>query len=311
MKRVLITGASGFIGRSLSNELLNQGYIVAALLRKKSNLLPVDVNQIIICDFNNIIDYSLIFKDIDCLIHLAGRAHIIDKGVKFNLDKFREVNTCLTLNLAKKAAEFGVNRFLFLSSIGVNGNQNNKPFSEIDIPNPQDSYAISKYEAEKGLFRISKDTQLRIVVIRPPLVYGANAPGNFGRLIDFFSTKFLLPLPFGAVNNKRSLVAIDNLVDFIITCMVHKNAENEVFLISDNQDVSTMQLLNKMAKAFDRKLVLLPIPIKFMILLARLIGKRKDAIRLFSSLQIDISKAQKNLNWQPKVTIDEQLSKIP
>ncbi len=307
--RVLLTGATGFIGQALSIELLNQGFNLTVFLRRKSDLFANNVNQVV-GNFSNNTDWSQVLEKIDCVVHLAGKAHVIDKSNKPALDDYKEINTDLTLNLAKESAESGVSRFVFLSSIGVNGNQNNKPFTEDDEPNPQGPYAISKYKAEQGLFKISKKSGMEVVIIRPPLVYGANAPGNFGRLICWAKGNFLLPLPFGAVNNQRSLVAIENLVDFIVTCTFHKNASNEVFLISDNQNLSTTQLLRKIAKAFEKNVFLLPVPVKFMIFTANLLGRRKDAIRLFSSLRVDISKAQKTLNWQPKITIDEQLKKI-
>jgi nucleoside-diphosphate-sugar epimerase len=149
-----------------------------------------------------------------------------------------------------------------------------------------------------------------LVIIRPPLVYGVNAPGNFGRLIHWASKKYPTPLPLGLIKNSRSLVAIDNLVDFIILCIKHKKASNEIFLISDGEDLSTAQLLKKLTNAFDKKVVLLPVPTGLMIFIAGLIGKKADATRLFSSLQVDISKAQKLLNWNAVVTMDEQLNKI-
>ena len=307
--RVLLTGATGFIGQALSIELLNQGFNLTVFLRKKNDLFANNVNQVV-GNFSNNTDWSQVLEKIDCVVHLAGKAHVIDKSNKSTMDDYKEINTDLTLKLAKESAESGVTRFVFLSSILVNGNQNNKPFTEDDEPNPQGPYAISKYKAEQGLFKISKKSGMEVVIIRPPLVYGANALGNFGRLLSWAKAKFLLPLPFGAVDNQRSLVAIENLVDFIVTCTFHKNASNEVFLISDNQNLSTTQLLRKIAKAFEKKVFLLPVPVKFMIFTANLLGRRKDAIRLFSSLRVDISKAQKTLNWQPKITIDEQLKKI-
>ncbi len=310
MINVLVTGATGFIGQALSIELLNQGFNLTVALRKKSNFFPDNVNQVIIGNFSSNTDWSQILEKIECVVHLAGKAHVIDKSKESILDEFKKINTDLTLNLAKQSAEAGVKRFVFLSSIRVNGNQNNKPFTESDKPNPQEPYAISKYEAERGLSKISKKSSMEVVIIRPPLVYGPNAPGNFGRLVSWAKAKFLLPLPLGAVNNRRSLVAIDNLVDFIITCTTHDDAANEIFLISDNQDLSTTQLLRKIAKSFDKRVLLLPIPISLMIFVANFLGKKGDAIRLFSSLQVDSSKAQKILGWKSKTTIDAQLTKI-
>ena len=307
---ILLTGATGFIGQALVLELLQQGFFLTIVLRKKSNLFADNINQIIVGDLNNDIDWSSILNKIDCIIHLAGKAHVIDKSKASALDEFRKINTELTLNLAKQAVAAGVERFIFLSSIGVNGNQNNQPFLEIDIPNPQEPYAISKYEAEQGLLKLAQNSSLEVVIIRPPLVYGNNAPGNFGRLIQWVNSKFILPLPLGAVNNARSLVAIDNLVSFIIICTLHFKAANEIFLISDNDNLSTTQLLKKIAKAFNKKALLLPVPVSWMIFVAKLLGKEVDAVRLFSSLIVDSSKARDLLDWHPVTTMDEQLCKI-
>ena len=308
--KILLTGATGFISKKLIQELLNKDFELSTILRNRVDHCPNKVKQFVVGDFTRDIDYSNALIGIDCVIHLAGKAHVIDKNKASVLDGFRLINTDLTLNLARQAAVAGVNRFVFLSSIRVNGNQNAEPFLESDDPNPQEPYAISKHEAEQGLFKLAKETDLEVVIIRPTLVYGANAPGNFGRLISWASKKYPIPLPLGLVGNSRSLVAIDNLVDFIITCVTHKNAANEVFLISDREDLSTTQLLRKIAKTFDKKVFLLPVPVGLMIFMAGLLGRRADAIRLFSSLRVDSSKAKELLGWDPKITMDEQLLKI-
>jgi nucleoside-diphosphate-sugar epimerase len=308
--KVLLTGATGFIGQALVAELIRQSFSISIAVRQKRNLFPDEVKQFVVRNFESDSDFSASLTGVDCVIHLAGKAHVIDKNKASVLDEFRLINTDLTLSLASQAAAAGVNRFIFLSSIGVNGNQNTKPFLESDTHNPQEPYAISKYEAEQGLFKLAEETDMKVVIIRPPLVYGANAPGNFGRLMDWVSKKHPMPLPLGLVNNSRSLVAIDNLVDFIIICATHKNATNEVFLISDRGDLSTTQLLRKIAKAFGKKVFLLPVPVQLMIFMAGLLGRKVDAIRLFSSLQVDSSKAKELLNWNPKITMDEQLLKI-
>jgi len=308
--KILLTGATGFIGKKLIQELSNKNFELSVILRHKTDYLPGAIKQFVIGDFAKHADYSNALTDIDCVIHLAGKAHVVDKSKASVLDEFRLINADLSLNIAKQAAAAGVNRFVFLSSIGVNGNQNIKPFLESDAPNPQEPYAISKHEAEQKLFKLAKETDMGVVIIRPPLVYGANAPGNFGRLMSWASKKYPIPLPLGLVGNSRSLVAIDNLIDFIITCVTHKNAANEVFLISDREDLSTTQLLRKIAKAFNKKIFLPPIPVQLMIFVAGLLGRRADAIRLFSSLRVDSSKAKELLNWDPKITMDEQLLKI-
>ena len=308
--KILLTGATGFIGKALVTELTQQNFHISIAVRQKTNLFPDKVKQFLVGDFGNKPDFSASLVEIDCVIHLAGKAHVIDKAKVSVLKGFHKINTELTLNLAEQAAMAGVNRFIFLSSIRVNGNKSTKPFLEDDVPNPQEPYAISKHEAEQGLFKLAEKTDLEVVIIRPPLVYGENAPGNFGRLISWASKKHPMPLPLSLVSNSRSLVAIDNLVDFIITCVTHKNAANKVFLISDREDLSTTQLLRKIAKTFDKKVFLLPVPVGLMIFVAGLLGRRADATRLFSSLQVDSSKAKELLDWDPKITMDEQLLKI-
>ena len=308
--RILLTGATGFIGKALIVELIQQNFNISIAVRQKTNLFPDKVKQFIVGNFENNPDFSASLSEVDCVIHIAGKAHVIDKVKASALDEFRKINTELTLDLAKQAVTAGVERFVFLSSIGVNGNQNNHSFLENDTPNPQEPYAISKYEAEQGLLKLAKNSSLEVVIIRPPLVYGNNAPGNFGRLIQWAGAKIILPLPLGAVNNIRSLIAIDNLVSFIITCTLHPKAANEIFIISDDDNLSTTQLLKKIATAFNKKALLLPIPVSWMIFVAKLLGKEADAVRLFSSLVIDSSKARDLLDWHPVTTMDEQLCKI-
>jgi nucleoside-diphosphate-sugar epimerase len=308
--KLLLTGATGFICKSLIADLINQKFNITIAVRKKTDLFSGLVKQVVVGDFLSNPDFSASLVGIDCVIHLAGKAHVIDKSKASVIDEFYKINTELTLNLAKQAVLAKVGRFIFLSSIRVNGNQTNSPFLEVDTPNPLEPYAISKYEAEQGLLKLSKNSNLDVVIIRPPLVYGNNAPGNFGRLIRWASAKFVLPLPLGAVKNARSLVAIDNLVSFIITCILHPKAANEIFLISDDDDISTTQLLKKLAKVFNKRALLIPVPVSWMVLVAKLFGKEADAIRLFSSLMVDSSKARDLLDWHSVTTIDEQLFKI-
>jgi len=308
--KVLVTGATGFIGKSLIPELIRQNFNTLIAVRQESKLFPDEVQEFVIEEGETSPDFSASLIGVDCVIHLAGKAHVIDKSKALALDEFRKVNVELTLDLAKQAVTAGVERFVFLSSIGVNGNQNNQPFLEIDTPNPQEPYAISKYEAEQGLLKLAKNSSLEVVIIRPPLVYGNNAPGNFGRLIQWVGAKIIFPLPLGVVNNARSLIAIDNLVSFIITCTLHPKAVNEIFLISDNEILSTTQLLKKISKAFNKKALLLPVPVSWMIFVAKLLAKEADAVRLFSSLIVDSSKARGLLDWKPVVTMDEALKKI-
>ena len=244
------------------------------------------------------------------VIHAAARVHMMQDRSANPLAEFRKLNRDATLALAGLAADAGVKRFVFLSSIGVNGNNNMKPFGEKDTPNPQEPYAISKYEAEQGLEALAKKTSMEVVIIRPPLVYGPNAPSNFGSLVNWLRRG--VPLPLGGIHNKRSFVALDNLVSFIALCADRSQspkAANQVFLISDGEDVSTTQLLRKVAEALGKKPRLLPVPVGLMSFAAKLIGKGDVANRLFGSLRVDSSKARDLLGWKPVITMEEQLNK--
>jgi nucleoside-diphosphate-sugar epimerase len=308
--KILLTGATGFVGRGLSIEMLAQGFDITVAVRKQSVLFTDGIKQVVVGDLVNNLDWSHVLEKIDCIVHLAGKAHVNDCERTSIIDEFRKINTQATLNLANQAARACVNRFVFISSIGVNGNNNTIPFTESDIPSPQEPYAVSKYEAEQGLYIIAEKTNLDVVIIRPPLIYGSNAPGNFGKLIQWANNKIPIPLPFGLINNSRSLLALDNFVDFIITCCTNKKAANELFLISDGRDLSTTELLQSLKLAFGKKTWLLPTPVNWLVFVTKLIGREADAVRLFSSLRIDSSKARKLLGWQAKVTMDEALKKI-
>ncbi len=221
------------------------------------------------------------------------------------LHEFRKVNVDGTLALARQAAAAGLSRFIFISSIGVNGNINTRPFTENDNPGPAEPYAQSKWEAEQGLWEIQRETGIDIVIIRPPLVYGPEAPGNFGSLVRWVERR--MPLPLGAIHNQRSLVALDNLVDLIITCIDHPAASNQVFLAGDGQDLSTTELLRGVAKAMGKPSRLIPVPATLLMQGATLLGKKPVAQRLLGSLQVDISKARSLLGWEPPVSVEEGL----
>jgi nucleoside-diphosphate-sugar epimerase len=245
--------------------------------------------------------------DVHILVHLAARVHVMHDIETDPLIAFRAVNVEGTLNLARQAAAAGIKRFVFISSIGVNGFQSavDKPFSESDQPKPHNAYALSKWEAEQGLMHIAAETGLEVVIVRPPLVYGFNAPGNFGSLMSAVQRGW--PLPLGAVHNQRSLVGLDNLVDFIITCITHPQAANQTFLVSDGQDLSTTELVRGMAQAAGVPARLLPVPVWALQAGASLLGKGDAVQRLCGNLQVDISKARSLLGWVPSVSVEEGL----
>jgi nucleoside-diphosphate-sugar epimerase len=304
---ILITGASGFIGQALAKEVYKAGHSVTQSIHSQSSKC-LDLGKVISVDFSGKFDLDEVLSDIDVVVHTAARVHIMHDMEKDPLSAFLKVNTLGTLQIAKQASEANVKRFIFLSSIGVNGGSNSRPFLEANIANPRDDYSLSKYEAEKGLLEICKKSKMELVIVRPPLVYGPGVKANFSSLINYATRGF--PLPFGAVNNKRSLIALENLVSFISCCLAHPKAANETFLISDGEDVSTTELLRKVAAAYGKKLRLFPISTGFMASVAKLVGKKTVSDRVFGTLLIDNSKARGLLGWEPVITMDEQLKRI-
>jgi nucleoside-diphosphate-sugar epimerase len=306
--KVLVTGASGFVGSTLCAHLLAKGYTVRGAVRSISgNPLPgVDVR--VVSDLNADTDWSNVLDGINAVVHCAARVHIMSEASVDPLAVFREVNVKGTAYLAEQAVESGVRRFIYISSIKVNGETTSEDsFQADDIPAPKDPYGISKWEAEQVLQKISEKTGLEVVIIRPPLVYGPGVRANFLRVMK--GVMMGLPLPFGAVNNRRSMVAIDNLVDLIETCLNNPQAVNQTFLVSDGEDLSTKALFQRTAIALGKPVSLIPIPVSLLWAIARLFGKTDLAQRLCGSLQVDIGKTRNRLNWSPPVSIDEALCK--
>ena len=304
--RVLVTGATGFVGRAVCTELKQRNYDVSRAVRRHPGLAGTYFE---LGDIGPATQWLGALKDVDVVIHLAARVHVIHEEAGHPLKEFRKINVVGTESLAKAAAESGIKRFVFVSSIGVNGAQTvlGRLFSETGNPNPHNAYALSKWEAEQGLLRIAAETGMEVVIIRPPLVYGPNAPGNFGSLMRWL--KRGVPLPLGAIHNQRSLVALDNLVDLIVTCLTHPAAANQTFLVSDGQDVSTTELLRRMGRAMGCPARLVPVPVSWLKLAATLVGKPDVAQRLCSSLQVDIAKTRDLLGWRPPLSLDEGLKK--
>ena len=306
--KVLLTGSTGFLGKELQLRLVNNATDVINIGRsegKKNNIDYIYVKKI-----DSSSQFNLSVYKCDVLVHCAARVHIMNDSSSNPLEGFREVNTYGTLNLAQQAADSGVKRFIFISSIKVNGESTEvgSPFKPDDKYIPTDPYGLSKYEAEVGLDIIAKKTGMEVVIIRPPLVYGAGVKANFASMMEWVNKG--LPLPLGGIKrNKRSLVSVYNLVDLIVTCIDHPNAANQTFLVSDNEDVSTTDLLKSMAVALNVPDRLIAIPASLLIFASKLIGKPSISQRLCGSLQVDISKTTVLLNWKPPYSSAESLKK--
>ncbi len=299
--KILVTGASGFVGQHLVKALKQQDIYVVGVGRELTKS-EADIFYAV-PDFNANKAWQEPLKDCAAVVHLAARVHVMHEKAINPLAEFRKVNVESTLRLAQEAADVGVKRFIFISSVGVNGNTTamGKPFSANDKAQPINPYAISKFEAEQGLIELSEDTGMELVIIRPPLVYGFGAPGNFKQLLN--ALKRQTPLPLGAINNKRSFVYVGNLVSLITRCIEHSNAANQVFLVSDGHDLSTTELLRACATALGVKARLFSIPQKLIEVTATTLGKRDVAERLCGNLQVDISKARNLLDWEPPISV--------
>jgi UDP-glucose 4-epimerase len=296
--KILLTGAAGFLGRHIYQKLCIDNDVVGTVRSAVDAHANPYVEMLISPNTN----WKPVLSEIKCVVHSAALVHVLNAN-GCSLEQFRLINTLSTLNFAEQAASAGVERFVFISSIGVNGLGSEKPFRYDDAPNPQEPYAVSKYEAEVGLQKISKETGMEVVIIRPPLVYGANAPGNFGKLTTL--VKKNLPLPLGAIDNKRSLVGIDNLVDLITTCTHHPKAANQTFLVSDDYDLSTSDLLRLMILSAGKTPFLLPVSVSILRFFAGLFGKTPVIDRMSSNLQVDINHTKNTLSWKPPVSFEE------
>lgn len=304
--QLLITGGSGFIGKSLCEELRHEEHTVVAAVRS-ANIHVDNVERIVTGSIDGLKDWSVVLRGVDVVVHLAARVHVMNDRAVDPLLEFRKVNVDGTLNLALQAEKAGVKRFIFISSIKVNGESTTlgNPFTEDDDANPQDAYGVSKLEAEQGLLRIAQETGMEVVIIRPPLVYGVGVKANFASMMRF--VKRGIPLPLGAIHNKRSFVYVGNLVSLIIRCVDHPAAADQIFLVSDGHDLSTTELLRECAVAMRCNVRLLPVPQGFIEYCAAILGKRDVAQRLCGNLQVDINKAQTLLGWTPPVSVADGL----
>ena len=305
--RVLVTGGQGFVGKVLAARLLELGSAVRVSTRQKYVVKDPRLEWVQSTDLNVVSNWLPALRSIETVVHCAARVHVMHDTNVDLLTTFRAVNLDGTLNLARQAAAAGVKRFVFISSVKVNGEATSpgRAFTEANAPNPQDAYGQSKHEAEQALRQLSADTGMEVVIIRPPLVYGPGVKANFAALMRAVQRGW--PLPLGTVHNQRSLVALDNLVDFIITCITHDQAANQTFLVSDGHDLSTTELVRGMAHASGVPARLLPVPVWALQAGASLVGKVDAVQRLCGNLQVDISKARTLLGWTPPVSVEDGL----
>ena len=307
-QRVLVSGASGFVGRRLTATLAAAGRDVRAALRQPSLWSAADrVESVVMGDLDANTDWTAALNDVVSVVHLAARVHVMEDTAVDPLVEFRRVNVQGTLQLARQAVDAGVRRFVFISSAKVNGEDTLKdcPYTADDTPAPVDAYGISKMEAEQGLLALAAATELEVVIVRPVLIYGPGVKANFLKMMRWLDRG--LPLPLGAINNQRSLLSVDNLVSLIVTCLEHPNAVNQVFMASDGEDISTTILMRRTALALGKSARLLPVPTAVLTAAAALLGKRDVAQRLCGSLQVDIAKTRRVLGWTPPLSVDAGL----
>lgn len=304
--KFMISGAGGFVGKALCAELLRRGQSVSAAVRSGNSLIE-NTEVIIIGAIDGETNWADALADVNVVIHLAARVHVMRENATDPLAEFLKVNLHGTSNLARQAASSGVKRLVYVSSIKVNGEQTSttQSFTELDEPSPQDFYSISKWQAEQALWRISQETGLEIVVVRPPLVYGPGVKGNFAQMLAVIAKH--IPLPLAAVDNRRSLIYVKNLVDALIACATHPVAAGQTYLVCDGEDISTPDLLRQLGDAMGCPAHILPLPLSWLRMLGKLSGKSDQVERLLGSLQVDSGKIRRDLNWVPPYTLQQGL----
>lgn len=304
--KILVTGAAGFVGRHLTERLRkNPAHDIVAVQRRVEARDTTDVDRRAV-EINPNTDWSNQLEDVDVVIHLAARAHILKETQADALSVFRRENVESTLNLAKQAAQYGVRRLIFLSSIGVHGAETIKPFTAQDVPHPHSNYAIAKLEAEGAVLQAAQFSDMKTVIVRAPLIYGSHAPGNFSRLVRLVRTG--LPLPLGSLRNRRSLLGVDNLVDLLVLCVEHPAAVGQIFLAADQEPISTPDMLRQIAAGLGKPVVLIPFPPSLLGKLAALMGKDALRIQLCGSLEVDIAHTRQTLGWVPRVATPQGIA---
>jgi nucleoside-diphosphate-sugar epimerase len=297
-RTILVTGANGFVGRVLCHNLARQGHTVRAAVRDRGRASGLPGEVVELGALAKTTDWSAALEGVDAIVHLAARVHVMKETTGDALAAFREVNVDATRTLAEQAARHGVKRLVFVSSVKVNGESTGaRRYTRDDQPSPQDPYGVSKWEAEQAVQRVARETGIEVVTVRPPLVYGPHVGGNFLRLLRL--VKRGIPLPFGAVRNRRSMVYVENLSSALIACAFEPHAAGEVFLVSDGEDLSTRDLISTLARNMDVATRLVPIPVAWLELAGRVAGRSAEVDRLVGSLTVDDSHLRTTLTWSP------------
>lgn len=305
MSTVLVTGANGFVGGPVCERLLEGGWQVKGSVRseKQAASLPEAVDPVIVGDLSGNTDWTEALRGVATVVHLAGRAHVLKEDAENPLEKFRQVNVQGASRLAGEAAKAGVRRFVYVSSVKVHGEGGPRAYNEDDKPEPSGPYAQSKWEAEQALLQVARETGLEMVVLRPPLIYGPGVKANFLRLFKLI--KCGLPLPFGSIHNKRSMIYVENLADAIAVCLEHQDAVGGTFLLRDGEDLSMQELIRLLGETIGERSCLVPFPLAALRFLGRVFGKSGTLERMTGSLTVDDRKIHSVLGWTPPVAVEK------